>query len=122
MLPSGLIRKIFPGVLWKIKTEKKEVWLTFDDGPNIEATPWILSVLSELNIKATFFLIGNDIKKNPELFRQILKNGHRIGNHSYSHKNGWKESVKEYVKDVKKCEELLDSNLIFRQQNINFLR
>lgn len=109
-----MFRRFFSEGLWRIKTKRKEVWLTFDDGPDPETTPWILSILKDLNINATFFLIGEDVQKHPKLLEKILNNNHVIGNHSYSHKNGWKVNVKRYINDVRECNKLLGSNLLFR--------
>ena len=101
-------------MIWKNKTHKKKIWLTFDDGPNPESTPWILSVLKEQNIKATFFLIGKQVKRFPKLFHKIKEEGHIVGNHSFSHLNGWNTCTNEYIQDVKKCQELMPCNRLFR--------
>lgn len=90
------------------------VWLTFDDGPSPGVTEWILQNLNNLNIKATFFLIGEQIEKHPELYNLIINGGHIVGNHSYSHKNGWLTSTKTYLDDISKCEALLKNNTLFR--------
>ena len=89
-----LFAPLFPSLIFKKESKKKVLWLTFDDGPCNEVTPWILTILSQLNVKATFFLVGNQIKKNPALYELIIQQGHTIGNHSYSHKNGWITSKK----------------------------
>tara|TARA_B100000131_G_scaffold35676_1_gene32669 strand:+ start:1151 stop:1771 length:621 start_codon:yes stop_codon:yes gene_type:complete len=112
--PPLWIRKFFPSVLWRVKTNKKDVWLTFDDGPNPETTPFILDVLSKLKIKATFFLVGKNVEKHPNIIKEILSQGHVIGNHSYSHKNGWTTSQKEYISDVKKFNDIIPGIKIFR--------
>ena len=96
------------------KESKKTIWLTFDDGPEDEVTEWILSVLKSENIKATFFLIGNQIEKFPNLFNDIIKQGHIIGNHSYSHLNGWKTENSKYLEDVECCQKLMPENRLFR--------
>mgnify|MGYP001266508029 CR=1 FL=1 len=112
--PPKLIQKIYPSLVWKIHTLKKEVWLTFDDGPDPEVTPWILQILKKHNIKATFFLIGKEIDKYPSIVEYIKKENHIVGNHSYSHINGWLYSTKTYIKDVNKCQELMPKNILFR--------
>ena len=106
--------QLFPSLIIRQKTNEKILWLTFDDGPSNEVTQWILTSLHNLNIKATFFLIGNQIEKYPGLYNEIIKNGHSVGNHSYSHKNGWVTSTKNYLYDVQKCETLLKNNTLFR--------
>ena len=105
---------LFPSLIVKQKTKQKTLWLTFDDGPSDEVTRWILNSLHNLNVKATFFLIGEQIEKYPELYSQIIKDGHNIGNHSYSHKNGWLTSTKNYLYDVEKCELFLKNNVLYR--------
>ena len=109
-----LFAPLFPSLIFKKESNKKVLWLTFDDGPCNEVTPWILTSLSQLNVKATFFLVGNQIKKNPALYELIIQQGHTIGNHSYSHKNGWITSKKKYIDDIEKCEKLLKNNDLFR--------
>ena len=110
----NFIRSLFPSLIWKNKTKEKEVWLTFDDGPTPEVTPWILTVLKQQNIKATFFLIGEKIEKHPALTKDIINQGHLIANHSYSHINGWCYTKKNYIKNVEKCQELMPRNKLFR--------
>ncbi len=100
-------------MIWKNKTTEKKIWLTFDDGPDEIVTVFLLSVLRKLKIKATFFLIGKQVKKHPIITKKILDAGHYIGNHSYSHINGFLKSKKEYVSDVDRANYLIDSK-IFR--------
>ena len=87
------------------------LFLTFDDGPIPDVTPQILSILKKFNVKATFFCIGENVKKYPEIFRQILEDGHAIGNHTYNHLNGWKTSADDYLQNVLKCDEILKSEI-----------
>ena len=89
-VPS-FIQVIFPFVTWRMKTEKKEVWLTFDDGPEKEVSDWILQTLKKNNVKATFFLNGKDIVRNKIIFKKILNERHIVGNHSFSHLDGRKQ-------------------------------
>ena len=84
------IKAIFPNLIWNIDTSNKEVYLTFDDGPIPEVTPWVLNLLKKHQAKATFFCIGDNIVKHPEVFQQLLNSGHSIGNHTLQHKNGWR--------------------------------
>jgi len=111
--PTGLAKFLFPSIIWKNKTTEKKIWLTFDDGPDEIVTVFLLSVLRKLKIKATFFLIGKQVKKHPIITKKILDAGHYIGNHSYSHINGFLKSKKEYVSDVDRANYLIDSK-IFR--------
>lgn len=86
------------------------MFLTFDDGPIPEITPWVLETLKKYKAKATFFCIGDNIGKHPELFKQILSEGHAVGNHTFYHSNGWKTSAMEYLKDIKLCQDEMRSN------------
>jgi len=88
-----------------------EIYLTFDDGPCPEVTPQVLNILEKYNAKATFFCIGKNVKNNPNLYSEIISAGHSVGNHTYNHLNGWKTKKKEYLNDIKKAAELIDSNL-----------
>lgn len=108
------INYFFPSLIWRKDTSEKKVWLTFDDGPTAESTPFILNILKQENIKATFFLIGKNIEKNPRLFKQIITAGHTIGNHSYSHQNGWLCKTHIYLNDIQKCQKLMPKNTLFR--------
>lgn len=87
------------------------LYLTFDDGPNPETTPLILDILSAYNAKATFFCVGENIAKHPETFRQIIDAGHQVGNHAYNHLKGWETPTPEYIENVKKCSEVVESKL-----------
>ena len=108
------IHALFPSLVWRKETTNKEIWLTFDDGPSPEATPWILSILKKEKVKATFFLVGEQIEEFPELVGAIIKEGHTIANHSYSHKNGWLCAKEKYIADIEKCQELMPQNKLFR--------
>ncbi len=101
--PTFLMRKIYPSAIWRVPTKKKELFLTFDDGPIPEVTPWVLSQLKKYNAKATFFCIGENINKHPEIFQQLISEGHSIGNHTYNHLNGWRTKTKEYLENVNQC-------------------
>src|ERR1035437_5256490 len=101
--PNLLMRKFFSSAIWRIPTKEKKIFLTFDDGPSPEITPWVLSTLKEHKAKATFFCVGENIEKHPEIFQQIIADGHSVGNHTYNHLNGWKTKTKEYLRNVEKC-------------------
>jgi len=108
------IQALFPSLVWRKETLNKEIWLTFDDGPTPKVTPWILSVLKKENVKATFFLVGQQIEEFPELVGAIIKDGHTIANHSYSHKNGWLTNKEKYLEDIENCQALMPNNKLFR--------
>jgi peptidoglycan/xylan/chitin deacetylase (PgdA/CDA1 family) len=98
-------------ICWKMAEVNKTLYLTFDDGPHPVATPLVLDLLKQYGIKATFFCIGENVEQYPELYQQILDDGHQTGNHSYSHRSGWKIPVDEYVADVTKAAALISSKL-----------
>ena len=104
---------LYPGAKFRIKTTEKILYLTFDDGPDPESTPLLLEVLREHNIKVLFFCIGRAAEEHPELIRQILDDGHGIGNHTYNHLNGWITHSNVYINDVIRASEST-SSLIFR--------
>ncbi|WP_289022554.1 polysaccharide deacetylase family protein [uncultured Salegentibacter sp.] len=104
-----LLRKLYPNRLTRLEAEKT-IYLSFDDGPIPEITPWVLHTLEQYHAKATFFCIGDNIRKNPKIFQQILKGGHRVGNHTFNHLNGWKTKTDAYVNNVLKAEESLLEN------------
>lgn len=99
-----IAKKAFPNFLWNVETTEKELYLTFDDGPTPEITEWTLDILSEYSALATFFCIGTNIEKHPEIFNRILKEGHTIGNHTQHHIKGWKTATRDYIDDVKATE------------------
>ena len=101
---NKLIKKIFYNQIWEIPNSDKKIYLTFDDGPIPEITEWVLDVLKSEGIKATFFCIGNNIQKHPEVYKKILSEGHQIGNHTFNHLNGWKTNTKSYLGNFKLCE------------------
>jgi peptidoglycan-N-acetylglucosamine deacetylase len=105
------VRKFFPGCVWDIKTNEKKIYLTFDDGPHPVITPFVLNELKKYNAKATFFCIGNNVKKYPEVFSQTIAGGHTVGNHTMHHVNGWKCDNEKYVKDVYEAREYINTKL-----------
>ncbi|MCC6583887.1 MAG: polysaccharide deacetylase family protein [Chitinophagales bacterium] len=114
----NIIKKLFPRLIWDLPNEELKVYLTFDDGPHPEITPWILKQLKKTDAKATFFCLGEHVEKYPEIVRQILSEGHRIGNHGYKHLNGWKTNDDDYLQDYLKGQEMLrfsqNDTLLFR--------
>jgi len=101
---------LFKKLVWRIANTKK-VFLTFDDGPIPEATPWVLDLLKENNIKSTFFCVGENVVKYPDIYQRILDEGHAIGNHTHNHLNAWKIGQSEYLSNVEKASEVIDSKL-----------
>ena len=101
---NKLIKKIFYNQIWEMPNSDKKIYLTFDDGPIPEVTEWVLDVLKSEDIKATFFCIGNNIQKHPEVYKRMLSEGHQIGNHTFNHLNGWKTNTKSYLGNFKLCE------------------
>jgi peptidoglycan-N-acetylglucosamine deacetylase len=108
------VQSLFSSLVWKKENSKKEIYLTFDDSPTPEFTLWILNLLSNLNIKATFFCVGESSEEHPEIIDEILNNGHQIGNHTYSHMNGFLCCKKTYLKDIEKCKNILPNTNLFR--------
>ena len=100
-----------PYVTWSIPAKEKNIYLTFDDGPVPEVTPEILSILNSFKAKATFFQVGDNVKKYPELHRKVLDGGHTVGNHTFNHINGWKTNKDDYLSNVKKCDEYMHTPL-----------
>ncbi|MCW9036738.1 MULTISPECIES: polysaccharide deacetylase family protein [Altibacter] len=97
-------RWIYPKRIWAFPQESNSVYLTFDDGPIPEVTPWVLDILKQFNAKATFFCIGDNTRKHPALFQRILAEGHTIGNHTFHHVNGWKLDTSAYLQEVLRAE------------------
>ncbi len=100
---SWLIKKIFSNYVWDIPNNENKIYLTFDDGPTPEITEWTLNQLKNYNAKATFFCIGDNVRKYPEVFNKVIEEGHSIGNHTFNHLNGWKTSNETYIKNVELC-------------------
>jgi peptidoglycan/xylan/chitin deacetylase (PgdA/CDA1 family) len=113
-------KKMFPNYIWDISTTNKELYLTFDDGPTPEITKWTLDTLKQYNAKATFFCIGANIEKHPEIFQSILSDGHRIANHTQHHIKGWKTKTKEYLAEVEQTQSII--NEYTEKQNIENIK
>ena len=106
-----LLKKLYSQCIWEVKTTQKEIYLTFDDGPHPEATPFVLQELKKYNAKGTFFCVGKNVKEYFDTYKQIISNGHKPGNHTYNHLNGWKTTDKEYLEDILQASNLIDSDL-----------
>jgi peptidoglycan-N-acetylglucosamine deacetylase len=100
----GWLKKLFPQATWNFDDIEKKIFLTFDDGPIPELTPWVLDTLKEFDARATFFYVGNNIKKHPELFKRASDEGHSIGNHTFNHLKGWRTSHEDYMANIALCE------------------
>lgn len=109
--PAKWLRWIYPKALWRMSPKKKVVYITFDDGPIPEATTFILETLRERGIKATFFMVGENAFRYPELLEAVRKDGHSIGNHTYNHLGGLDRSTVAYMKNVRKANDVLHSKL-----------
>ncbi len=104
------VQFLFKRLIWRF-IDTKKVFLTFDDGPVPEATPWVLDILKEADVKATFFCVGENVKKYPEIYQRILDEGHTVGNHTYNHLNAWKTNSEEYLENIKLASNEIDSKL-----------
>lgn len=106
---NSIVKRIFHNQTWDLPNSERKIYLTFDDGPTPKITEWVLSVLKEHAIKATFFTIGENIRKHPEIFKKVLDEGHAIGNHTYHHLQGWKTPNKTYLDNIKSCTEIIQN-------------
>lgn len=109
--PPLFYRMLFPETVWRIHYRPHTVYLTFDDGPIPEVTPWVLDTLDHYGIKATFFCVGENVKRNPELFQELLRRGHSVGNHTMSHMQGAHVTTKTYLHNVFTANELIHTTL-----------
>lgn len=109
--PAKWLRWLFPKAIWRMDPTEKAVYLTFDDGPIPEATPFILDTLREHGIKATFFMVGDNVRKYPELFERIKAEGHQIGNHTFNHLGAFKHWTLTYIANTQKANDLIGAHL-----------
>ena len=105
------LKKLYPRCIWDMPTHEKVIYLTFDDGPHPEVTPYVLDVLQQYHARATFFCIGKNVEEHPDVYRRLIDEGHRTGNHTYNHLNGWKVRDEFYMKNILQAGKLIDSNL-----------
>lgn len=105
------IDKVYKRRVWRIDTNEKELYFTFDDGPHPEHTPFVLDVLKQYNAKATFFCIGKNVKANPAIYQRIIDEGHTVGNHTFDHVNGSKTADATYLANIKAAQQYIDSSL-----------
>ena len=109
--PSFWIRWLFPRALWRMNKEEHTVYLTFDDGPIPEATPFILETLRAYDAHATFFMVGDNVRKYPDLFRRVVEEGHQVGNHTFNHLGGLKHLTRTYIENTEKANQLIGAHL-----------
>ena len=109
--PTKWLRWIYPKALWRINPEEHAVYLTFDDGPIPESTPFILDTLREFGVKATFFMVGENVERYPDLYRRIVEEGHQVGHHTYNHMGSLRHYIVTYYNNVEKANELIHSHL-----------
>jgi len=107
----GLLRRLYHRRIWNISSEPKAMFLTFDDGPHPVVTSFVLDELKKFNAKATFFCIGKNVVEHPEVFKRIILEGHKVGNHTMNHLNGWKANDEIYLGDILQAKQIIDSNL-----------
>ncbi len=109
--PTKWIRWIYPHALWRMDPSERAVYLTFDDGPIPQSTPFILKTLEEFNAKATFFMVGDNVQKHPQLYEDIVKAGHQVGNHTHNHLGAFKHWTTTYIMNTLKANEHIHSHL-----------
>ena len=110
--PSLWLRWIYPDALWRMNKHERAVYLTFDDGPIPEVTPRVLDILDHYQVKATFFMVGDNVRKHPDIFQQVKDKGHRIGNHTFNHIGGFRHGIRSYLNNVEKANEYLHTDLV----------
>lgn len=106
-----IIRPFAKDLIWSYPSKTPTLFLTFDDGPIPDVTPAVLDILDQFNAKATFFCVGENVKKYPEIYKMILEKGHSVGNHSYNHLNGWKTDNADYIENIKEAKNHISSSL-----------
>lgn len=105
------LKKLYPGCIWDIPAGDKVLYLTFDDGPHPQVTPFVLDTLKQYNAKATFFCIGKNVAAHKDIYSNMLDDGHRAGNHTFHHLNGWKSTDEQYLRNILEAGKYIDSNL-----------
>ncbi len=122
------VQALFPGLTWKMPTGDKEIYLTFDDGPIPDVTPWVLETLRQYDAKATFFCVGDNVRKYPEIYDLVVEDGHSVGNHTLNHLSGWSTENISYFHNIRHCARMVQSGLFrppygkLRPSQIQFLQ
>lgn len=120
-IPS-IVKKLFPGFVWNMPRDEKILYITFDDGPIPDVTEWVLDELKKYGAKASFFCIGDNVKKHPKIFGRLLSEGHSIGNHTYNHLKGWKTDTAIYIENTLKAEEVFNEDRAYSSQKSRLFR
>ncbi len=107
------LKKLYSGCTWQMPDQEKNIYLTFDDGPHPDATPFVLDELKKHNAKATFFCIGKNVLEQPAIYKRIISDGHAVGNHTFNHLNGWKTDDEMYLQNIAEAKKYIDS-VLFR--------
>ncbi|OYU82264.1 MAG: polysaccharide deacetylase family protein [Flavobacterium sp. BFFFF1] len=110
---NWIVKRLFSSFVWDLPNKTSTVYLTFDDGPTPEVTPWVLEILKTEQVKATFFCIGDNIRKYPEIFKKVVVDGHSIGNHTFNHLNGWKTDQQKYIENFSQCQQEIENQGVF---------
>lgn len=105
------LRALYPRLTWRLPVKEKIIYLSFDDGPHETATPFVLDTLKTYNAKATFFCIGKNVQRHPDIYTRIINEGHAVGNHTQNHLNGWKVPDEQYIADYKEAAQYISSDL-----------
>ncbi|ULQ54960.1 polysaccharide deacetylase family protein [Flavihumibacter rivuli] len=108
---NRLLRMLYPGLHWKVKTGEKKLYLTFDDGPHPAITSYVLDLLKQYHARASFFCIGKNVVANPDVYARILEDGHAVGNHTMNHRNGWKTDHEDYFDNIRQASAIIDSRM-----------
>ena len=112
--PPSIIRRLYPQAIWRMDPRQRSVYLTFDDGPLPETTPYILDTLARYSVKATFFMVGDNAARNPHLLAAVRQQGHRTGNHTYNHVSGHRHPAASYLANTDQAEDILQTDKLFR--------
>ena len=120
--PPQFFRRLYPRACWRMNSSEKAVYLTFDDGPIPEVTPWVLDVLDKYGIKATFFMVGDNVRKHSDEYKMVVERGHRIGNHTFNHLKGFEERTERYIANIDKADCYLTTDLFRPPHGIMRLR
>lgn len=109
--PPRLLRRLYPRAFWRMDSSERAVYLTFDDGPIPEVTPWVLDILDQYGVKATFFMVGDNIRKHPEVFHEVVRRGHCVGNHTFHHISGHIHGDFHFKNDVDECQAIIEKEM-----------